>query len=171
MPKANLAVPEDTGRAALGRDFARYRTSPTGLPSRSSPVGRLDPPFASTNTGASTNANVNYTGASAANGLPPRRSPFEGSREQPPSRASVRDMPPPPSPRMERKVSAQLEPPAQNPNVRSPSPEKPYQGVSRLIDRWQRAVDETAPAGMPGARRGGVPAKKAGVVSGGSGRT
>ena len=79
-------------------------------------------------------------------------------------------MPPPPSPRLERKVSGQLEPPAQQTQVRSPSPEKPYQGVSRLIDRWQRAVDETAPAGMPGARRGGVPVKRAGMVSGGSER-
>ena len=165
MTKASLAVPEDTGRAAqLGRDFAKFRTSPTGLPPRSSPVGRLETPFSSSKP----------TGAGAPiNGLPPRRSPLEIAREQQPSRASMKgpavsaSMPPPPSPRMERKVSAQLEPPAAQEVVRSPSPEKPYQGVSRLIDRWQRAVDETG----PGARRGGVPVKKAGVVSGGTGST
>ena len=85
-------------------------------------------------------------------------------------------MGPPPSPKMERKVSgtANLEVASQNPNLRSPSPEKPYQGVSKLIDRWQRAVDETAPAGLAGpggARRGGVPPQKAGMVSGGSRRS
>ena len=49
-------------------------------------------------------------------------------------------MGPPPSPRIERKLSMQsqsqsnqLEAPSANPNVRSPSPEKPYQGVSRLL--------------------------------------
>ena len=172
LPKANLAVPEDSAR---DRDLSRFRTSPTGLPPRSSPVGRFETPFGAANAGAGSNAHP--TGASI-NGLPARRSPLplEVAREQQPSRASVKatvgmmaaDMQPPPSPRMERKVSGQLEPPAQNPNVRSPSPEKPYQGVSKLIDRWQRVADETGPP----ARRGGAPLKKpAGIVSGGAGRS
>ena len=76
-------------------------------------------------------------------------------------------MGPPPSPKMERKVSgtANLEVASQNPNLRSPSPEKPYQGVSKLIDRWQRAVDGEGP-GSGERSRGGGAAKKAGVVSG-----
>ncbi|KAH9932082.1 uncharacterized protein BXZ73DRAFT_101459 [Epithele typhae] len=161
LTKANLAVPDDGGRAAMGRDFSKYRTSPTGLPPRSSPVGRLDLPFSSNSNSTGTN----ITGPSI-NGLPARRSPV--LIEQPPSRASMRDQPPP-SPLMERKVSSSstLDLPVPHANVRSPSPEKPYQGVSRLIDRWQKAVDDTGPAG---GRRPVIPVKKAGVVNGGSGR-
>ncbi|PIL31318.1 transporter [Ganoderma sinense ZZ0214-1] len=174
LAKANLAVPEDTGRSQFGREFAKHRTSPTGLPPRTSPVGRLETLYSAYSSGSSTGAVVN--------GVPTRRSPLpeppsqpQPQREQPPSRASMRQQPPPPldmsmapppSPRVERKLSAQLEPPPNpnaNPNVRSPSPEKPYQGVSRLIDRWQRAVDGEAPGGRS---RGGGTAKKAGVVSG-----
>ncbi|KAH9897683.1 hypothetical protein C8Q73DRAFT_367569 [Cubamyces lactineus] len=189
LSRANLAVPEDTGRSVAGgfaRDFAKHRTSPTGLPPRSSPVGRLETPY----TGA---FGSNTTGTSI-NGLPSRRSPLEPAREQQPSRASTRvdlggaqqqqqqqqsqqqqqqQQQPPPSPRLERRTSDQ----AEGGIVRSPSPEKPYQGVSKLIDRWQRAVDETTPAGLngsgsgAGARRGGVPARRAGMVSGGLGRS
>ena len=170
LSKASLAVPDDSGRSQYGRDFAKHRTSPTGLPPRSSPVGRLETPF-STSYNPSSSGQTQTTGASAVNGLPSRRSPLEPARDQQPSRASIAskgDMGPPPSPRVERKMSAQLEPPSNaNANVRSPSPEKPYQGVSKLIDRWQRAVDETGP---PSRRGGGPPPKKAGMVSGGSGR-
>ena len=178
LAKASLAVPEDTGRSQYGRDYAKHRTSPTGLPSRSSPVGRLETPYSS-----SFNPSPSSHGQPPVNGLPSRRSPLsmEPPRDQP-SRASIAStrgdigMGPPPSPKMERKVSgtANLEVASQNPNLRSPSPEKPYQGVSKLIDRWQRAVDETAPAGLAGpggARRGGVPPQKAGMVSGGSRRS
>ncbi|KAI0094383.1 hypothetical protein BDY19DRAFT_16672 [Irpex rosettiformis] len=35
-----------------------------------------------------------------------------------------------------------LSPPSTT-DLRSPSPEKPYQGVSKLIDRWQRVVDQS----------------------------
>ncbi|KAH9854277.1 hypothetical protein C2E23DRAFT_66293 [Lenzites betulinus] len=174
LSKAALAVPEDGGRSAAAGGFARHRTSPTGLPPRSSPVGRFDMPFGSNTTGTS------------INGLPSRRSPLpqEPAREQQPSRASVNqppqmqtqmqtgktDMAPPPSPLMERKMSAQVDSAGASGGlpVRSPSPEKPFQGVSKLIDRWNRAVDETNP-GAP-RRGGGVPARRAGMVSGGSGR-
>ena len=181
LAKDNLAVPEDTGRSQFGRDFAKHRTSPSGLPPRTSPVSHLETPYSAYSSGSSTGAVVN--GAPA----PSRRSPLpeppvqpqsQPHREQPPSHASVRQQPPPPmdialmapppSPRVERGTSAQLELPPTNPNVRSPSPEKPYQGVSRLIDRWQRAVDDEGP-GRPG--RGGGAAKKAGVVGGGPGRS
>ncbi|KAI0640129.1 hypothetical protein C8Q77DRAFT_1084816 [Trametes polyzona] len=157
LSKASLSVPDDSARATAAGGFAKHRTSPTGLPSRHSPVGRLEMPFGNHATGAS------------VNGLPSRRSPLDGPRDQPPSRASTAtttktEMAPPPSPRIERKPSTSGEP-----VVRSPSPEKPYQGVSKLIDRWNRAVDETA-TNPGGPRRGGVPARRAGMVSGGSGR-
>ncbi|KAI0652568.1 hypothetical protein C8Q79DRAFT_1005742 [Trametes meyenii] len=173
LSKASLSVPEGSA-AGFTREFAKQRTSPTGLPSRTSPVGRLETPY--------TNASGSNTTVASVNGLPSRRSPlsFEPPREQQPSRASVNpagsaapsaptpaktDMGPPPSPRMERKASTHLEVEGA-PDVRSPSPEKPYQGVSKLIDRWQRAVNETEPA----PRRGGAPPRRAGVVSGGAGR-
>ncbi|CDO73405.1 hypothetical protein BN946_scf185013.g39 [Trametes cinnabarina] len=169
LGRANLAVPEDTGRGFV-RDFAKHRTSPTGLPSRSSPVGRLETPY--------TSAFGSNTTGTSVNGLPSRRSPLEPAREQQPSRASMKaelnapqPQQAPPSPRMERKPSEQFESASvEGPGVRSPSPEKPFQGVSKLIDKWQRAVDETTPAGLNGARRGGVPARRAGMVSGGAGR-
>ncbi len=176
LAKANLAVPEDSGRSQFGRDFARHRTSPTGLPPRTSPVGRLETPYSAYSSGSSTGAVVN--------GAPSRRSPLpeppsqpQPQRERPPSRASIRQQQQQPldvamaPPRVEHK---QLEPPANpnaNPDVRSPSPEKPFQGVSRLIDRWQRAVDGEGPGSGGGSRGGSGSARKAGVVGGGSGRS
>ncbi|KIJ66181.1 hypothetical protein HYDPIDRAFT_109176 [Hydnomerulius pinastri MD-312] len=52
---------------------------------------------------------------------------------------------------------------------RSPSPEKPYQGVGKLIDQWQRKTEAEAPRG-PAPRRGGFPPRRAGLVSGGISR-
>ncbi|RDX46768.1 hypothetical protein OH76DRAFT_1406613 [Lentinus brumalis] len=173
--KASLAVPDDAGRSQYGRDFAKHRTSPTGLPPRSSPVGRMETPYSSSyNPSSSSQAHT------PSNGLPSRRSPLplEPPRDQPSraSNASARGdigMGPPPSPKLERKLSGTASLEAADPNLRSPSPEKPFQGVSKLIDRWQRVADDSTPAGLgapPGARRGGVPPRRAGMVSGGSGR-
>ncbi|KAI6153813.1 hypothetical protein BKA82DRAFT_4094338 [Pisolithus tinctorius] len=46
---------------------------------------------------------------------------------------------------------------------RSPSPEKPYQGVGKLIDQWQRKSEEADSARNPLPRRGYAP-KRAGLV-------
>ncbi|KIK30275.1 hypothetical protein PISMIDRAFT_671449 [Pisolithus microcarpus 441] len=46
---------------------------------------------------------------------------------------------------------------------RSPSPEKPYQGVGRLIDQWQRKSEEAESARGPLPRKGYIP-KRAGLV-------
>lgn len=67
-------------------------------------------------------------------------------------------------------------PPATGDDVQSPAPEKPYQGVGRLIDEWQR---KTADAGeaprSPGSRRRGgggtgtgatASPRRAGVIAG-----
>ena len=67
-------------------------------------------------------------------------------------------------------------PPATGDDVQSPAPEKPYQGVGRLIDEWQR---KTADAGEPprspvSRRRGGggtgtsatASPRRAGVIAG-----
>ncbi|KAF7302871.1 Protein kinase domain-containing protein [Mycena kentingensis (nom. inval.)] len=45
---------------------------------------------------------------------------------------------------------------------RSPSPDRPYQGVGKLIDQWQRKTAETeAPARGSPSKRGGLVAKRA----------
>ncbi|KAH7914728.1 hypothetical protein BJ138DRAFT_1143146 [Hygrophoropsis aurantiaca] len=51
-------------------------------------------------------------------------------------------------------------PPADDPQ-RSPSPDKPYQGVGRLIDQWQRKTIENDTS-----KRGGPVSRRAGLVSG-----
>jgi AP2-associated kinase len=58
-----------------------------------------------------------------------------------------------------QKPSAPLEEP------RSPSPDKPYQGVGKLIDQWQRKTEADSPR-APIPRRGGYTPKRAGLVSG-----
>jgi len=53
-------------------------------------------------------------------------------------------------------------------DARSPSPERPYQGVGKLIDQWQKkSVESEPPRGSPVNKRGGFVAKRAGLVSGG----
>ena len=51
------------------------------------------------------------------------------------------------------------------PDPKSPSPERPYPGVSRLIDQWQKKAEESNPANV--RRPGGVGAKRFGVGVGG----
>jgi AP2-associated kinase len=66
-------------------------------------------------------------------------------------------------------------PPAANDEVQAPSPERPYQGVGRLIDEWQRKTADTeAPRSPVSRRRGGggagtgaaVSPRRAGVIAG-----
>ncbi|KAJ8084541.1 Ark- serine/threonine protein kinase [Marasmius tenuissimus] len=55
----------------------------------------------------------------------------------------------------------------QNTDVRSPSPERPYQGVGKLIDQWQRKTAEPENPRSPIPKRGtGFVAKRAGLVNG-----
>jgi AP2-associated kinase len=52
---------------------------------------------------------------------------------------------------------------------RPPSPEKPFQGVGKLIDQWQRKTEvESSRVHIP--RRGSYTPKRAGLVSGGTGK-
>jgi AP2-associated kinase len=66
-------------------------------------------------------------------------------------------------------------PPATADEVQSPSPEKPYQGVGRLIDEWQRkTADGDTPRSPASRRRGGggtgtsvtASPRRAGVIAG-----
>ena len=56
-------------------------------------------------------------------------------------------------------------PPEEDP--RPPSPEKPYQGVGKLIDQWQRKSEEASRVPVP---RRGFTTKRAGLVGGGVNR-
>ncbi|KAI9570356.1 hypothetical protein HD554DRAFT_2170512 [Boletus coccyginus] len=52
-------------------------------------------------------------------------------------------------------------------DTRAPSPEKPYQGVGKLIDQWQRKSEEASRGPVP---RRGLTTKRAGLVGGGVSR-
>ncbi|KAF9015725.1 hypothetical protein BDQ17DRAFT_1341538 [Cyathus striatus] len=57
--------------------------------------------------------------------------------------------------------------------VRSPSPEQPYQGVGKLIDQWQRKTAEAAEMSrinVVASKRGGIAPKRAGLVNGSNNR-
>ncbi|KAG2160005.1 uncharacterized protein EDB93DRAFT_1112926 [Suillus bovinus] len=60
---------------------------------------------------------------------------------------------------------SQKKPSAPPEEPRSPSPDKPYQGVGKLIDQWQRKTEVDSPR-APIPRRGGYTPKRAGLVSG-----
>lgn len=64
-------------------------------------------------------------------------------------------------------VSSPANEPTKSSDERSPSPERPYQGVGRLIDQWQRKTAETDTSrGLgDGNRRGGFVMKRAGGMS------
>ncbi|KAI0066503.1 hypothetical protein BV25DRAFT_1392784 [Artomyces pyxidatus] len=118
------------------------RTSPTGLP-RASPVGL---------PGLATDKRPPTV-------LSGRRSPFR------PEPVVVRPTPsyaqrtPDPEPEVS---------PAVDDHARTPSPDKPYQGVGRLIDQWQRKTADVEPPRSPTtAKRGSAfGARRAGVVAG-----
>ena len=57
--------------------------------------------------------------------------------------------------------------PSPEEDPRPPSPEKPYQGVGKLIDQWQRKSEEASRGPVP---RRGVTTKRAGLVGGGVNR-
>lgn len=143
LSKASLAVPDDAGQGRAERDSGRRSPGFAGLPSRMSPVPRMGD----------------------MNGLPGRRSPLQVARETP-AREREQEFPSSPAPGSFPTRKPALPPTAsvaerdEREPVRSPSPERPYQGVSRLIDRWQKAVDSND----TGAARKGPVAKKAGVA-------
>ncbi|KZT08782.1 uncharacterized protein LAESUDRAFT_757489 [Laetiporus sulphureus 93-53] len=155
IPKPNLAVPDDAGQGRAERELINGgRASPSGLPSRASPVGRRD---------------RSRSRPPAMSGLPSRRSPAPLSRpsfqDRSPQREEMSVVP-----RPVRRTTMPAED-TTSPPLRSPSPERPYQGVSKLIDRWNRAVDDSGQAPSHGPmKRGGIPARRVSVVGGESGR-
>jgi len=87
-----------------------------------------------------------------------------GSRTSPTHRTSPRRSPV----ELGRSVSSQpsqLSPGDDPPEPKSPAPERPYAGVSKLIDQWQKKAEESSPAN--GRKPGGIGAKRFGVGVGG----
>ncbi len=167
QPKASLAVPDNNGNNSSQRDSSRGRTSPSpgfsGLPSRVSP-GFTYP--------SSPKPAENATGSGGGtSGLPTRRtSPFEPVKptatpsNEPQQTTTIAH----PFPlRKQTAIPLSEEATSNGSILRSPSPERPYQGVSRLIDRWQKAVDDS---GEPNGNRGGLASRKVGTVGSLSGR-
>ncbi|THH20483.1 hypothetical protein EW146_g868 [Bondarzewia mesenterica] len=141
-PGPSLGDPDDESH-----DRAKPRTSPTNLP-RTSPVGLL---------GLASDKK-------AQDMLSGRRSPFKpaetGGQTMVVMKGSL-DIP-------AKSISSPLRTSSPLPPVatgeeppRSASPEKPYQGVGRLIDQWQKKSGE-----VDAPRRGGFAPRKAGVVAG-----
>ncbi|KIK70600.1 hypothetical protein GYMLUDRAFT_32645 [Collybiopsis luxurians FD-317 M1] len=64
-----------------------------------------------------------------------------------------------------RKVTLPDEP-GRSGDIRSPSPERPYQGVGKLIDQWQRKTAESEATRTPAPKRSGLVAKRAALVNG-----
>ncbi|TFL06833.1 hypothetical protein BDV98DRAFT_541335 [Pterulicium gracile] len=60
-----------------------------------------------------------------------------------------------------RKPSVALDDSTRSTPTTSPSPERPYQGVGRLIDQWQKKASEDSPV-----KRTPVPAKRSSVMGG-----
>ncbi|KAJ3789280.1 hypothetical protein GGU10DRAFT_305522 [Lentinula aff. detonsa] len=67
-----------------------------------------------------------------------------------------------------RKPTLVGEEPSRSGDIRSPSPERPYQGVGKLIDQWQRKTVESEATRTPIPKRGGLVAKRAALVNGGN---
>lgn len=139
---SNLSVPPED---------LRPRTSPT---SSSQASGRSllqkpdDTPIASKSTRTSP------VGAS--------RQAEDGNKDSTPRPRRISVRPEPSVLKSSDDSSRQVEP-------RSPSPERPYQGVGKLIDQWQRKAEESTRNSVVPKRGGGMVAKRVGLVNAGTG--
>ncbi|TCD71123.1 hypothetical protein EIP91_012071 [Steccherinum ochraceum] len=144
MPKASLAVPDDAKHKEQARSG---RTSPiSGLPGRTSPAPSLS----------------RFNNTPAVNGIPSRHAHTPSSAESKPfptsSSTPAHDRPavtrknttPAPAAPSPAPAAAMEEPP------RAPSPEKPFLGVSRLIDRWNRAVEDSGEPSFGQTKKAGA---------------
>ncbi|KAI3622469.1 serine threonine protein [Moniliophthora roreri] len=67
---------------------------------------------------------------------------------------------------IQKSISSPMEETFKSSDARSPSPERPYQGVGRLIDQWQRKTAETESSRNPIIPKRGFVAKRAELVNG-----
>jgi AP2-associated kinase len=135
---------------------ARTRTSPTGL-ARASTLGHRDSIW------TREVENPNFA-------RPRRSSPEKSSVISSANEFTISDQQNPQSSFPTQRPTTP--PQAEDSPQRSPSPEKPYQGVGKLIDQWQRKTGDIEPVLNSSPRRGGFAAKRAlpGLVGGGTGR-
>ncbi|KAF7307523.1 Protein kinase domain-containing protein [Mycena indigotica] len=137
----------------------------------------------SSSTSTSSSSSVGYNGRlpvlDSTKGFPARVSPTP--RTSTPQQQPLQEPVPIATPRARRPSYKSLDfgvasnPPSRKSTVddqppRSASPERPYQGVGKLIDQWQKKTAESE--GPPGrgspAKRGGLVAKRAGLVGKGA---
>ncbi|KAG2045116.1 hypothetical protein BDR03DRAFT_907797 [Suillus americanus] len=155
-----LSVPEDNPRKHGARRTSitdmvqrfeaiggKVKGSGSGPPAMTPKSTGLKMPTSSTGIGRA----VDVTGTSPSSPLVSR---FTASRVITPAPEEPASLPFTP-----QKPSTPLEEP------RSSSPDKPYQGVGKLIDQWQRKTEADSPR-APIPRRGGYTPKRAGLVSG-----
>jgi AP2-associated kinase len=86
----------------------------------------------------------------------PRETP--GIRERKASLASSR-----PTLAIDRKATSASK---ESPVVGSPSPERPYEGVGKLIDRWQKNIADAEASSSHAGQRGNVGLKRTGIATG-----
>ncbi|KAJ7053987.1 hypothetical protein C8F01DRAFT_1064455 [Mycena amicta] len=178
-----VAGPAATG----GRSPVSPVPPPLATPSKSlgAPVvengnGRFSS-ISSSSTSASSSSSIGINGrlpvVDPTKGLPPRVSPASLSRTSMPQKQQQQqqqEQEPAPiaTPRAQRPSFKSVDlPPSRKSTVdseqsRSASPERPYQGVGKLIDQWQRkTVESEGPArGSSPAKHGGLVGKRAGLV-------
>lgn len=105
-----------------------------------------------------------------------RRSPSPVRQPQP---VYAKDMNPATRSELKPAITSSMSPSAQSPATslappqeeaapHSPSPERPFQGVSRLIDQWQKKSEEAENKGPGVGKSGASRFRREGIVSGGS---
>lgn len=142
LAKASLATPEE----------------PASNKGRTSPAPRTSIASSRPSTSQARPSEQHFTGTSGGGGgVPPRKSISELTKPaQAPAASNSNN-------------TGNDE--ATNADVRDPSPERPYQGVSKLIDRWQRvAGDQSAGTANRTTAYGGFVPRKPGVANAAGGR-
>ncbi|KAJ6520518.1 hypothetical protein C8R45DRAFT_955462 [Mycena sanguinolenta] len=166
-PTSASAVPRaENGRFTSASSQSTSSSSSAGVNGRF--AGSTSLPLTSSSVGLGDNLSKGAT-------LPPRASPTGLPRTSTPQRE-----PEIAAPRARRTSYKSIDlmgggsgPPSRKATAdepRSPSPERPYQGVGKLIDQWQRKTAESDGAGRGpaggkrGGASGGLVAKRAGLV-------
>jgi AP2-associated kinase len=144
-PESSLASP--TSLASAAARFPALSPSTSPVMSRSE-LGRSVTPQISDNANGRTSPM-----------LMRRASPLFGTSASEPAKAPpLVDLASPPT-------ASQTASGTSDGGIRSPSPEKPYQGVGRLIDRWQKNIAEASPPVAASKPRTADWAKRGGSVS------
>ena len=140
QPKSVGGRPNQNESQNIGSSHTRFiKVSPT-----SSPVIR---PGLSLNVPETSGIGRPVSRTSPTHKTSPRRSPIELGRSS------------------SSQPTQRLSPGEDAPEPTSPSPERPYPGVTRLIDQWQKKAEESNPVNS--RKPGGIGAKRFGVGVGG----